>query len=557
MLRVLGAAQKREVKATQNLSIIVLFFMICWLPLYTVNCVKAFCQDCEINSALMLALIALSHVNSAVNPLLYAYHLRDFRAALKNLILRMMGREVPRTTTTDIHRRISAASRMQSMREQKRSFHPRIYIDSPVWMRQQQAQQQMGSTGHYHSKVVGGGVVVNGGVSMGSALRSVVRVASTPTDATNTPDVMSQIAEVPSHAERESSKNLNESSFGQLSNYRAGQFSKKSSQSSNMARSSNHQSFDCYMSDGRGRDGNESEDEDEDEGIKIVIHKEGKMKNNSVNNNDKMKKNYSNEDEDEHNYSVANYSSENISNSRDKRRRRRGRRGSITGSSSDDVSVTSTSSPEPNKSESISSMVANYEKQKVKQETVLHSTDLPTFHHHLNLDERSFYDAFKRRRRQPRPRPLGRSDSSCSLERRIRITKPPKEEDPADSTGTISSEDLTEFRDKSASSLFIIENDTVELSPRHEKTDDGSINSSVRRGNLEKQQRRRSSSKDILMKHSPLKVVTQLIFASNCEVAGGMMSGRFNYVDMEDEQQAKGCTPKKSGGKFLRSVSDS
>ncbi|KAF5304165.1 hypothetical protein FQR65_LT08058 [Abscondita terminalis] len=87
MLRVLGAAQKREVKATQNLSIIVLFFMICWIPLYTINFILSFCADCfEVNETIMLCCIILSHMNSAGNPLLYAYHLRDFRAALKHFL---------------------------------------------------------------------------------------------------------------------------------------------------------------------------------------------------------------------------------------------------------------------------------------------------------------------------------------------------------------------------------------------------------------------------------------------------------------------------------------
>ncbi|KAJ9590124.1 hypothetical protein L9F63_016753, partial [Diploptera punctata] len=91
MLRVLGVARKREVKATQNLSIIVLFFIICWIPLYTINCVQAFCQDCEIYNSLTLFCVILSHANSAINPLLYAYHLRDFQAALKNLICCLLG----------------------------------------------------------------------------------------------------------------------------------------------------------------------------------------------------------------------------------------------------------------------------------------------------------------------------------------------------------------------------------------------------------------------------------------------------------------------------------
>ncbi|KAJ8681357.1 hypothetical protein QAD02_017144 [Eretmocerus hayati] len=90
MLRLLGAAQKREVKATQNLSRIVIFFIICWFPLYTINCINAFCPKCEVSGFLLNACIILSHVNSAGNPLLYAYHLKDFRAALKSFIHRLI-----------------------------------------------------------------------------------------------------------------------------------------------------------------------------------------------------------------------------------------------------------------------------------------------------------------------------------------------------------------------------------------------------------------------------------------------------------------------------------
>lgn len=85
-LRVLGAARKSEVKATQNLSIIVAFFAVCWMPLYTINCVQAFCRQCTVSATLLDGCIILSHLNSAGNPLLYAYHLKDFRRAFKSLI---------------------------------------------------------------------------------------------------------------------------------------------------------------------------------------------------------------------------------------------------------------------------------------------------------------------------------------------------------------------------------------------------------------------------------------------------------------------------------------
>ncbi|XP_037732337.1 uncharacterized protein LOC119563150 isoform X1 [Drosophila subpulchrella] len=140
MLRVLGAARKRDVKATQNLSIIVLFFMICWIPLYTINCIKAFCPTCYVAPRLTLFCIILSHLNSAVNPVLYAYHLKDFRAALKNLLLKMMGVDIDQQAEA-IHRfSVASQHRLQSMDSNMRSTQPRLYVGeySPIWLRQQQ-----------------------------------------------------------------------------------------------------------------------------------------------------------------------------------------------------------------------------------------------------------------------------------------------------------------------------------------------------------------------------------------------------------------------------------
>lgn len=134
MLRLLNsAAQKREVKATQNLSIIVAFFMICWLPLYTINCINAFCRQCFINEYVIYFGIILSHFNSAINPLLYAYHLKDFRGALLRLF-----------TCNSEHDNFYHPSvinqqqqRVTSQINQRRAYQPKVYIDSPVWKHQQ------------------------------------------------------------------------------------------------------------------------------------------------------------------------------------------------------------------------------------------------------------------------------------------------------------------------------------------------------------------------------------------------------------------------------------
>ncbi|KDR08842.1 hypothetical protein L798_01328 [Zootermopsis nevadensis] len=138
MLRMLGPVQKREVKATQNLSIIVLFFIICWIPLYTINCVMAFCQDCFIPLELTNFCIILSHANSAVNPLLYAYHLRDFRAALKNLLCCLFGNKGDnrRFGSHTFHQHgVNTPTRnnsMQSLQQIRAPQHLQLYPDFPT-----------------------------------------------------------------------------------------------------------------------------------------------------------------------------------------------------------------------------------------------------------------------------------------------------------------------------------------------------------------------------------------------------------------------------------------
>lgn len=79
--------RKREIKVTVNIFIIVLFFMLCWLPLNIIKTIKILCTTCSIPDNLITIGIILTHFNSALNPFLYAYHLKDFRHA----ILTMLG----------------------------------------------------------------------------------------------------------------------------------------------------------------------------------------------------------------------------------------------------------------------------------------------------------------------------------------------------------------------------------------------------------------------------------------------------------------------------------
>lgn len=72
----------QEVRKATSLFMILFLFMVCWMPINVINCVLLFCPQCDVPMSLTLAAILLSHVNSVLNPILYAYRMRSFRRTL-------------------------------------------------------------------------------------------------------------------------------------------------------------------------------------------------------------------------------------------------------------------------------------------------------------------------------------------------------------------------------------------------------------------------------------------------------------------------------------------
>ncbi|XP_067884429.1 adenosine receptor A2b-like [Heterodontus francisci] len=91
-LRSAGGARTllwREVRAAKSLLLVVGLFALCWLPLHSLNAMAALCPSCGPRPLWLMDLaIVLSHANSAVNPIIYAFRLRDFRRAFLGLALR-------------------------------------------------------------------------------------------------------------------------------------------------------------------------------------------------------------------------------------------------------------------------------------------------------------------------------------------------------------------------------------------------------------------------------------------------------------------------------------
>ncbi|XP_039605248.1 adenosine receptor A1-like [Polypterus senegalus] len=81
----------KELKLAKSLVLVVFLFVISWMPLHIMNCISYFCPQCQVPKSALYIGIFMSHANSAVNPLVYAFRINRFRSTLiqiwKNYVL--------------------------------------------------------------------------------------------------------------------------------------------------------------------------------------------------------------------------------------------------------------------------------------------------------------------------------------------------------------------------------------------------------------------------------------------------------------------------------------
>ena len=93
LLRISSSSDTRprwrsECHTVASLSIIVAAFMISWIPLYLINTLLHFLPTSCIPMWVIDLSIALSHMNSVWNPIVYALGMKDFKHAFKRLTTR-------------------------------------------------------------------------------------------------------------------------------------------------------------------------------------------------------------------------------------------------------------------------------------------------------------------------------------------------------------------------------------------------------------------------------------------------------------------------------------
>ncbi|XP_053464304.1 adenosine receptor A1 isoform X2 [Nycticebus coucang] len=69
----------KELKIAKSLALILFLFALSWLPLHILNCITLFCPSCHKPSILIYIAIFLTHGNSAMNPIVYAFRIQKFR----------------------------------------------------------------------------------------------------------------------------------------------------------------------------------------------------------------------------------------------------------------------------------------------------------------------------------------------------------------------------------------------------------------------------------------------------------------------------------------------
>ncbi|XP_063300393.1 adenosine receptor A1 [Pelobates fuscus] len=93
----------KELKIAKSLALILLLFALSWLPLHTLNCITLFCRTCEKPMIITYIAIFLSHGNSAMNPIVYAFRIEKFQTTFlyiwKKYFCCKTGRALERAST--------------------------------------------------------------------------------------------------------------------------------------------------------------------------------------------------------------------------------------------------------------------------------------------------------------------------------------------------------------------------------------------------------------------------------------------------------------------------
>uniref|UniRef100_A0A3B4BMS9 Adenosine A3 receptor a.1 n=1 Tax=Pygocentrus nattereri TaxID=42514 RepID=A0A3B4BMS9_PYGNA len=76
---------QKELRLAASLALVLVLFAVCWLPLFLMHSVRYYGHNIEVPSVAIDIGVLLSHANSAVNPIVYAFRIPKIKEACKKL----------------------------------------------------------------------------------------------------------------------------------------------------------------------------------------------------------------------------------------------------------------------------------------------------------------------------------------------------------------------------------------------------------------------------------------------------------------------------------------
>lgn len=79
-------AMKNERKAVKVLGIVLVIFLIAWVPFAILNILSASCRPCNINPIFLDIFVWLGYISSGINPMVYNAFNNKFRRTYKKIV---------------------------------------------------------------------------------------------------------------------------------------------------------------------------------------------------------------------------------------------------------------------------------------------------------------------------------------------------------------------------------------------------------------------------------------------------------------------------------------
>lgn len=104
-----GGYNQKEHKLARSLVLVLALFIVCWLPLHLTTAITYYNQNIHVPSIALYFGILLSHGNSMVNPVVYAFKIPKIKQEYRKIWRRVIGREhqadinAPASNTLDSH----------------------------------------------------------------------------------------------------------------------------------------------------------------------------------------------------------------------------------------------------------------------------------------------------------------------------------------------------------------------------------------------------------------------------------------------------------------------